>query len=313
MVLRYAGQMFFRLAILTLPVCSEAQENCPPVQTVEPVPFCRLDRKPARLALELPSLYPPVLRQARISGMVQLEFVLDSIGGALPSSIHFLSSTNAAFEGPIRAMLEEQRFDAPVYEGRNVLARVRIEAEFIPPGLDTIPQQEALSEEPVATGWHWRVYWRPIRREVQASHLSPAERDDIIRAVVLAGPLPASTEPQRALCIEIPAEWRSKALDRTTLAALRTRRPTIVAANRCPRTYTTWVITPNAPPRPSGSLDPDFVSLGGLEVWTAGLVRVPLRTGRGLSGSLYICEARRGPKDQQDWAVTCHYLSQWVS
>ena len=61
--------------------------------------------RPERLSGPFPR-YPEMLRQAGIEGMVLLEFVIEQDGTVDSSSLNVLESTNRAFEGPARAVIE---------------------------------------------------------------------------------------------------------------------------------------------------------------------------------------------------------------
>ena len=64
-----------------------------------------VDVRPERLSGPFPR-YPEMLRQAGIEGRVLLEFVIKQDGTVDSSSLSVLESTNRAFEGPARAVIE---------------------------------------------------------------------------------------------------------------------------------------------------------------------------------------------------------------
>jgi periplasmic protein TonB len=64
-----------------------------------------VDEPPERLSGPNPR-YPEMLRQAGIEGQVVLEFVIDTTGRVEENSIKILNSTNKAFEGPARDVIQ---------------------------------------------------------------------------------------------------------------------------------------------------------------------------------------------------------------
>lgn len=64
----------------------------------------------AEVAKRLQQLYPPLLRDAQVTGTVSVQFVVLPNGRVEMSSIKILSSTNAAFADVTRQVLEDLRF-----------------------------------------------------------------------------------------------------------------------------------------------------------------------------------------------------------
>ena len=54
--------------------------------------------------------YPPALAQAAISGRVELEYVVDTLGQVEESSVRALTSTRPEFEAAARAAVLESRY-----------------------------------------------------------------------------------------------------------------------------------------------------------------------------------------------------------
>jgi TonB family protein len=289
------------------------QDPCPVVQSGESIAFCRLDPKPLRTTHMSPPAYPVVLRQAGVGGTVQVRFVLDSTGRVQRRTIEILSSTQPNFERALVNALDSGQFEPPSYHGIAADARIQLEAHFVAASVDSGPVRAVWSEDRTPVGFSWRIGWELIPRTLPAPMLAAAERDSVVRAVVLAMPLPQATESKRALCIELPDTWRSKALDMATLLELRRQRPNTVRREQCPPTYEAWIRAPGAKTRPPGALDPDFVTMGEVTAWTPDVVRVPVRTGRGVSGWFFDCDATRDPLSRRGWTVICHKRWRWVS
>ncbi len=69
--------------------------------------------------------YPPALAQARITGRVELTYVVDTAGLVEPSSVLALSSTHPAFEAAARASILASRYRPAMLHGRVVRQMVR--------------------------------------------------------------------------------------------------------------------------------------------------------------------------------------------
>ena len=290
-----------------------SRAECPAVQPGEPVAFCQTDPKPLRRPDQAPPAYPPVLRQAGVEGNARIRFVLDSTGRVRHSTIETLESTHRIFQQALVLALDTATFEPPSHRGAAVAARVELAVHFAMASVDSGPVRMVWDEERTDSGYRWRIGQARIPRTTPVPLLAKGERDAVIRAVILATPIPTSAEPDRALCIELPPEVRATALDQPTLAALRLHRATTVPSERCPPTYASWIRSPSTRKRPPGALDPDFITVGGVDVWTADVVRIPVRTGRGTGGVRYVCDATRDTAHPAGWRVTCYERGRWVS
>ena len=65
-------------------------------------------------------VYPPALQVAGISGSVDVQFVVDTVGRAEATSWRVVGSTNPAFEGPARDAIMASRFQPARIRGRVV-------------------------------------------------------------------------------------------------------------------------------------------------------------------------------------------------
>jgi len=68
-----------------------------------------LDRVPERLSCPVPA-YPALMREARIEGQVQLQFVVEIDGTVESNTVEVLDSSHRAFEAPARNMIARCRF-----------------------------------------------------------------------------------------------------------------------------------------------------------------------------------------------------------
>jgi TonB family protein len=69
--------------------------------------------------------YPPILAQAGVSGRVELEYVVDTLGRAEPGSLHALTSTRPEFEAAARAAVLGSRYRPARLHGQVVRQLVR--------------------------------------------------------------------------------------------------------------------------------------------------------------------------------------------
>ena len=85
--------------------------------------------RPSRLSGPFPR-YPEMLRQAGIEGRVLLEFVIKQDGTVDSSSLNVLESTNRAFEGPARAVIEGSLYTPGEVDGGPVRVLVSQQIGF---------------------------------------------------------------------------------------------------------------------------------------------------------------------------------------
>jgi TonB family protein len=81
--------------------------------------------QPVEVLERPPVKYPPALAQARIAGRVELEFVVDTLGGVEPATVRTLASTRSEFEAVARATILATRFRPAQWHGRPVRQLVR--------------------------------------------------------------------------------------------------------------------------------------------------------------------------------------------
>lgn len=88
-----------------------------------------VDEIPILLAAPPPA-YPPLLRQAGISGRVVLQAVLDTNGRAEPASIKVVTTSHAGFERPGREWMLKALFRPARARGRAVRVLVNLPLDF---------------------------------------------------------------------------------------------------------------------------------------------------------------------------------------
>jgi TonB family protein len=85
--------------------------------------------------LEQPSVgYPPALAQAGVTGGVELEFVVDTLGRVEPPSARTLASTHPEFEAAARRAVLVSRFRPARWHGQVVRQMARQSFRFRTPG-----------------------------------------------------------------------------------------------------------------------------------------------------------------------------------
>ncbi len=90
-------------------VFSGVEGGTGPVDLTQTFLEAAVDEPPERLSGPNPR-YPEMLRQAGIEGQVVMEFVIDTAGRVEENSIKILHSTNRAFEGPARDVIQRSVF-----------------------------------------------------------------------------------------------------------------------------------------------------------------------------------------------------------
>ena len=74
--------------------------------------------------------YPDALRQAGVTGLVVVQFVVDSTGRVQDGSIRIMQSAHEQFSGRVRATLPRMRFLPAEYQGRKVPQLVQLPFRF---------------------------------------------------------------------------------------------------------------------------------------------------------------------------------------
>jgi periplasmic protein TonB len=74
--------------------------------------------------------YPPVLQQAGVSGFVDAQYVVDTLGHAEPVSWKVLRSSNAQFEAPAREAIMKGVFKPARIKGAAVRQLVQQSIKF---------------------------------------------------------------------------------------------------------------------------------------------------------------------------------------
>ena len=85
---------------------------------------------PPELVLAVPPVYPRILVDLGVTGRVVFEFVVDSSGQCLESTLRVVSADHPAFVGPAREALRLSRFRAARAAGKPVSAWARQSVRF---------------------------------------------------------------------------------------------------------------------------------------------------------------------------------------
>ena len=86
--------------------------------------------RPPELLVSVPPVYPAMLLAAGVTGRVVLEFVVDSSGRYLESTLRIVSTDHPAFVEPARTALQQSRFRAARAQGLPTSAWVRQSVRF---------------------------------------------------------------------------------------------------------------------------------------------------------------------------------------
>ena len=256
-----------------------------------------------------PPRYPNVMVQARIAGTVSLEFVVDSAGRVSRSSLLIFSSTNKAFNEAVEESVLNQAFEPAVVNGTRTARRVHLTVEFLRDGLRTGPQLPIWEEIVTPTGLIWRTGWIPVKRPDPAPVLSEADRLAALRAVVTTVPVPAS-DSARMLCL---SELATEALDEHVSAHFASISRKVSPPLPCPRSYASPAKSPDDPVPPPGHIEPTYLRLAALEVWTPDVVWITATYGGGISGRVFYCETTRSSTRAAKWTARCEYSHSFAS
>lgn len=94
---------------------------------------------PAQIVSQPAPTYPPLLQRAGISGVVELQFIIDTLGRVEPASVKVLSSTHDPFAEEAVKAIKDSRFRPGRQRGdpirQMVQQRVRFEAPDVAPGI----------------------------------------------------------------------------------------------------------------------------------------------------------------------------------
>jgi protein TonB len=102
---------------------AQAQGEAFPLNQLDTPPRLASQEMTARL---LARSYPPALKRAGVTGMVQLEFVVDSAGRVEPASIKVVDATSDELAAAARSVATDIRFRPGVRQGQRVRAIVSL-------------------------------------------------------------------------------------------------------------------------------------------------------------------------------------------
>jgi len=127
------------LAILACEAPGPADRSNPSAPVLD---IAQVDAPPARLSSP-PLRYPPLLRDAGISGQVVVEFVVSADGTVDSASVVVVSSDHLAFERPAVDLIKGSRFRPATIGGRATAVRIRQPISF-----SVVKQGEAVPDKP---------------------------------------------------------------------------------------------------------------------------------------------------------------------
>lgn len=85
---------------------------------------------PVQLVSKVQPRYPPVLQQAGVTGYVDAQYVVDTLGHAEPASWRVMKSTNGQFEAPAREAIMKALFKPARIKGQAVRQLVQQKISF---------------------------------------------------------------------------------------------------------------------------------------------------------------------------------------
>jgi hypothetical protein len=295
------------LASFALRAGAQVVQRCP--ATVDSIARpCELDAWPTYDTLRNRPQYPDILRQAGVSGVVRVSYVVDTTGRLqIPHTV--LERTHELFATSFRNASPRYRFAPPTRNGVAVRVLVEEVVEFVAPSEPGLVQlgRPVLFHGVDSTGTLvTRIDAYPPRDEGGVLEFSGADSADVIVAALTAIAARDSVPPPAAHCLTID----TTAFGASIWSLVRTSNPSFVPASRCPATYTTMVADPRLGPRPTGWIDPVKLEVQSLTLWARDHVLVRVQRYQGTWGSDVVCEVLRS--DTTWGGGACVTVRQWL-
>jgi TonB family protein len=294
------------ITIVTSPAEAQSVRQCAP--TVDSIARpCELDAWPVTGTQREAPKYPDILRQAGVQGEVRAEFIVDTAGRPIISTLR-TTATHQLFATMVRNALPRVRFEPPRRRGIPVSVRVMELVEFRYPGtgLHPVSGASASTFDVDSTGQLRITVFAHIPFDSAAApRLTEADTWAIYH--VVADYLIRHEEKRpSAYCVRVAgteppdeffARWSGTA--------------PVVPLEKCPPTYTSMVAYPDSRRAPTGWVDPVTITLGNVKPWAIDLVILDVQTWQGTSGIARTCEVQR---TLEGWKqVACVVLSRTVS
>jgi TonB family protein len=217
---------------------TQTGSGCPPVAG-EPYALCQVDVAPRADSANPPPRYPAMLRQANVSGVVRVAFVIDSAGRILTPSLRVLHTRHDLFAVSVKNALRSWRFTPAEEANRRVAVNYEYEFVFtVPP--DSIVPPELISARHDTTGATPRLQIGAAEPEAATAIFTRAELLAAQRTALDAlSPRPPTIDGRVrtvTLCLTLLDRGAPLLVDDATVRALELPNRRVVTPTQCPRT-----------------------------------------------------------------------------
>lgn len=258
-------------------------------------------------------IYPSMLRQAGVGGIVRVTFVVDTTGRARMSSYVAHASANDLLSNAVKNAIQRWRFIPARRANRLVVDSVEQLVEFVPPSTEELLHIApiVLSREALGPG-RWRLAVGGPARTTRTGPVSESLHVAIAEAAMdtLLASLPVdSAYPARIVCLALGMSGTPLQPPLTLLRALSRPTYTVVAAKRCPPTFGSPVRVMTADGRPPAPDPPGedpwvFTPLVPRTVDDA-TVLIDIAMSYATTSGTYRCVAQRDATRAGGWRARC--------
>ncbi len=266
-------------------------------------------------------VYPSMLREAGVGGIVRVTFIVDSTGRARMSSYVVRASANDLLSNAVKNVIQRWRFTPARRENRLVVDSVEQLVEFVPPSTEELLHIApiVLSRETLGPG-RWRLAVGGPVRMPRTGPVSESVYVAIAEAAMdtLLASLPVdSAYPARIVCLALGMSGTPLQPPLTLLRALSRPTYTVVAAKRCPPTFGSPLRVMTADGRPPAADPPgedpwEFTPLVPRTVDDA-TVLIDIAMSHSTTSGKYRCVAQRDDTRASGWRARCRRVSWSIS
>lgn len=275
-------------------------------------------------------VYPAMLREAGLSGRVRMEFVVDSSGFVVPSSIRSRLSGYTLFREALQSVLLQWRFK-PARQGRIARSDTLVQTvDFVPPAkeewwgfppiISPLRQVSPSERHLVIRGPDSMPTLRVVDTTAQRA-IAFAVLDTLVETIVRQD----SIWPTRIACLSLSAGGRpvgsrpvGTPVEEPSVAMLkRLERPGVafVAGRRCPRSFGSPVVITRADgsvePHPLGE-DPFVFTVLSAGAFNENGAVVDVEITHATSGERHRCFVVPDSANASARRATCRQASVWV-
>jgi len=269
---------------------------------------CELDTWSAVGTSRVPPRYPDIMRQAGVETEARVEFVVDSSGRPDLTTVR-IRAGHELFASMIKAALARTRFEPPRRDGLPVKVLVNEVVEFRHAGgvnLHLVSERSPSSVGVDSTGMLRTVVSAYVPPDSAAApRLSDDERWNVYQ-VVAEHLMQNEQRRPSGFCIRVNREPPPARFFRRWSAA----KEVVVPYDRCPRTYTSMIASPDTRRAPPGWVDLVHIDMDALRPWARNVVILDVQYSQGTITHQYQCEVVR---TADEWDAGCIHIRTLIS